>query len=59
MHVLRTNQLEESDRIQISIQVAWTVHFLENGPLKTMHRDLKSENLLVSAQWIVKLSDFR
>lgn len=58
-HVLRTNQIDERDRLEISLQIARAMYFLIHGPLKTYHRDLKCENILVSAQWIVKISDFR
>ncbi len=58
-HVLRTNTLEERDRIEICLQIARVCYFLHQGPLKTYHRDLKCDNILVSAQWIVKLADFR
>lgn len=57
-HVLRTNQIDERDRLEICLQVARTMHWLIHGPLKTFHRDLKAENVLVSAQWVVKVTDF-
>jgi serine/threonine protein kinase len=56
---LRTNEIEDRDRLEIAVQLARGVYYLHQGPLKTYHRDLKCDNILVSAQWIVKLSDFR
>lgn len=45
------------------MQIASTVHFLHQSELKTFHRDLKADNILVKAvgepaSWIIKLSDF-
>ena len=37
------------DKLSIAIQIAQTVHFLHQSELKTFHRDLKADNILVKA----------
>ena len=35
------------DKLLVAIQIAQTVHFLHQSELKTFHRDLKADNILV------------
>ena len=46
------------DKLQIAIQIARTVHYLHQNKLRAYHRDLKAENILITARWTAKLSDF-
>ena len=46
------------DKLQIALQIARTVHFLHQNKLRVYHRDLKAENILITARWTAKLSDF-
>ena len=60
------DRLKFLDKLQIALQIAQTVHFLHQSDLKTYHRDLKAENILVkqigdstrNMSWQIKLSDF-
>jgi serine/threonine protein kinase len=56
--VILQNSLGLGEQLEISLQIARVVFFVHNS-YHVWHRDLKSENILVAAQWLVKLSDFR
>ena len=51
-------QLTARRKIQFATDVAKGMKFLHNLDPPRLHRDLKSENLLVSESWVVKVADF-
>ena len=51
-------ELTSTRKIQFASDVAHGMRFLHNLDPPRIHRDLKSENLLVSESWIVKVADF-
>ena len=53
-----TIQLSVSHKIQFALNAARGMLFLHNLNPPMIHRDLKSDNLLVSEAWIVKVADF-
>ena len=53
-----TVTLTLSRRIQFALDATTAMAFLHNLVPSRVHNDLKSDNLLVSRNWIVKLSDF-
>jgi hypothetical protein len=59
-HVLddEDNHLTDRRKIQFASDVAKGMHFLHSLTPPRLHRDLKSENLLVSQSWVVKVADF-
>ena len=59
-HVLDDEGIQLTDRrkIQFATDVAKGMRFLHNLDPPRLHRDLKSENLLVSESWVVKVADF-
>lgn len=58
--ILRNKSLELSfeRRIKFSLDAARGMAFLHGRRPPRIHRDLKSDNLLVSESWLVKVADF-
>lgn len=52
------NQLDEKKRIRMALDVARGMNYLHNCNPVVVHRDLKSPNLLVDKNWVVKVCDF-
>uniref|UniRef100_A0A0D9WNL8 non-specific serine/threonine protein kinase n=1 Tax=Leersia perrieri TaxID=77586 RepID=A0A0D9WNL8_9ORYZ len=52
------NQLDERRRIRMALDVARGMNYLHNSSPVIVHRDLKSPNLLVDKNWVVKVCDF-
>ncbi|VAI84553.1 unnamed protein product [Triticum turgidum subsp. durum] len=48
------NQLDERKRIRMALDVARGMNYLHNCTPVVVHRDLKSPNLLVDKNWVVK-----
>ncbi|XP_062228548.1 probable serine/threonine-protein kinase SIS8 isoform X3 [Phragmites australis] len=52
------NQLGERRRLRMALDVARGMNYLHNCTPVIVHRDLKSPNLLVDKNWVVKVCDF-
>ncbi|KAM0829710.1 hypothetical protein ACQ4PT_066712 [Festuca glaucescens] len=52
------NQLDEKRRLRMALDVARGMNYLHNCSPVVVHRDLKSPNLLVDKNWVVKVCDF-
>ncbi|VFQ84451.1 unnamed protein product [Cuscuta campestris] len=52
------NQLDERRRLRIALDTARGMNYLHNCTPMIVHRDLKSPNLLVDKNWVVKVCDF-
>ncbi|XP_051119719.1 probable serine/threonine-protein kinase SIS8 isoform X2 [Andrographis paniculata] len=52
------NQLDERRRMKMAIDAARGMNYLHNCTPVIVHRDLKSPNLLVDKNWVVKVCDF-
>lgn len=52
------NQLDERKRLRMALDVARGMNYLHNCSPVLVHRDLKSPNLLVDKNWVVKVCDF-
>ncbi|KAF2317458.1 hypothetical protein GH714_022495 [Hevea brasiliensis] len=52
------NQLDERRRLRMALDAARGMNYLHNCTPVIVHRDLKSPNLLVDKNWVVKVSDF-
>ncbi|KAL6861759.1 hypothetical protein ACP4OV_017459 [Aristida adscensionis] len=52
------NQLDERRRLRMALDVARGMNYLHNCTPVVVHRDLKSPNLLVDKNWVVKVCDF-
>ncbi|XP_068661870.1 probable serine/threonine-protein kinase SIS8 [Aristolochia californica] len=52
------NQLEERRCLRMALDVARGMNYLHNCTPVIVHRDLKSPNLLVDKNWVVKVCDF-
>eukprot|EP00250_Pteridium_aquilinum_P013535 c21400_g1_i1 orf=852-4133(-) len=52
------NQLDERRRMRMALDVARGMNYLHNSTPVIVHRDLKSPNLLVDKNWVVKVCDF-
>ncbi|XP_042501465.1 probable serine/threonine-protein kinase SIS8 [Macadamia integrifolia] len=52
------NQLDERRRLRMALDVARGMNYLHNCSPVIVHRDLKSPNLLVDKNWVVKVCDF-
>ncbi|KAD5960332.1 hypothetical protein E3N88_11804 [Mikania micrantha] len=52
------NQLDIRRRLRMALDTARGMNYLHNCTPVIVHRDLKSPNLLVDKNWIVKVSDF-
>ncbi|XP_010519852.1 PREDICTED: serine/threonine-protein kinase EDR1 [Tarenaya hassleriana] len=51
-------QLDEKRRMQMALDVAKGMNYLHTSHPTIVHRDLKSPNLLVDKNWVVKVCDF-
>ncbi|KAF2287005.1 hypothetical protein GH714_036913 [Hevea brasiliensis] len=51
-------QLDEKRRMRMALDVAKGMNYLHTSHPPIVHRDLKSPNLLVDKNWIVKVCDF-
>ncbi|KAL2608857.1 hypothetical protein R1flu_027430 [Riccia fluitans] len=52
------NQLDERRRLRMAFDVAKGMNYLHSSTPIVVHRDLKSPNLLVDKNWVVKVCDF-
>lgn len=52
------NQLDERKRLRMALDAARGMNYLHNCTPVVVHRDLKSPNLLVDKNWVVKVCDF-
>ncbi|CAM6104363.1 unnamed protein product [Calypogeia fissa] len=52
------NQLDDRRRLRMALDVAKGMNYLHSGNPVIVHRDLKSPNLLVDKNWVVKVCDF-
>ncbi|MCD7451759.1 putative serine/threonine-protein kinase sis8 [Datura stramonium] len=52
------NQLDERRRLRMALDAARGMNYLHNCTPVVVHRDLKSPNLLVDKNWVVKVCDF-
>ncbi|KAJ0477505.1 putative protein kinase TKL-CTR1-DRK-2 family [Helianthus annuus] len=51
-------QLDERRRLHMALDVAKGMNYLHTSNPMIVHRDLKTPNLLVDRNWVVKVSDF-
>ncbi|XP_038897788.1 serine/threonine-protein kinase EDR1 [Benincasa hispida] len=52
------SQLDERRRLKMALDVAKGMNYLHTSHPTIVHRDLKSPNLLVDKNWVVKVCDF-
>ncbi|KAE8662076.1 Serine/threonine-protein kinase CTR1 [Hibiscus syriacus] len=52
------NQLDQRRRLRMALDAARGMNYLHNCTPVIVHRDLKSPNLLVDKNWVVKVCDF-
>ncbi|XP_047319996.1 serine/threonine-protein kinase EDR1-like [Impatiens glandulifera] len=52
------NQLDERRRMKMALDVAKGMNYLHTSNPVVVHRDLKTPNLLVDNNWVVKVCDF-
>ncbi|KAL7164564.1 hypothetical protein ACSBR2_040462 [Camellia fascicularis] len=52
------NQLDEKKRMRMAVDVAKGMNYLHTSHPTIVHRDLKTPNLLVDKNWLVKVCDF-
>ncbi|KAL8141815.1 hypothetical protein V2J09_014847 [Rumex salicifolius] len=52
------NQLDDRRRLRMAFDAARGMNYLHNSLPVIVHRDLKSPNLLVDRNWVVKVCDF-
>ncbi|KAH6805028.1 protein tyrosine kinase family protein [Perilla frutescens var. frutescens] len=52
------NQLDDRRRLKMALDAARGMNYLHNCTPVIVHRDLKSPNLLVDKNWVVKVCDF-
>ncbi|KAF0934160.1 hypothetical protein E2562_023423 [Oryza meyeriana var. granulata] len=52
------SQIDETRRLRMALDVAKGMNYLHASHPTIVHRDLKSPNLLVDKNWVVKVSDF-
>ncbi|MCO5582792.1 hypothetical protein L7F22_036691 [Adiantum nelumboides] len=52
------SQIDERRRMRMALDVARGMNYLHNSVPMIVHRDLKSPNLLVDKNWVVKVCDF-
>ncbi|KAJ1278569.1 hypothetical protein BS78_04G089600 [Paspalum vaginatum] len=52
------SQIDEVRRLKMALDVAKGMNYLHSSHPTIVHRDLKSPNLLVDKNWVVKVSDF-
>ncbi|KAK1616186.1 hypothetical protein QYE76_021703 [Lolium multiflorum] len=50
--------VDETQRLKMALDVAKGMNYLHSSHPTIVHRDLKSPNLLVDRNWVVKVSDF-
>lgn len=50
--------IDHPQRLRFALDIAKAMRYLHSQDPPRIHRDLKSCNLLVSQQWVVKVSDF-
>lgn len=56
-HVISKGKLKDwSQKLRILLDVAKGMQFLHNKSI--IHRDLKSDNVLIDSHWVAKLTDF-
>ncbi|KAE9607475.1 putative protein kinase TKL-CTR1-DRK-2 family [Lupinus albus] len=53
-----SNQLDVRRRLRMALDAARGMNYLHNCTPMIVHRDLKSPNLLVDKNWVVKVCDF-
>ncbi|XP_024515164.1 probable serine/threonine-protein kinase SIS8 [Selaginella moellendorffii] len=53
-----SNQVDERRRLRMALDVAKGMNYLHSSTPMIVHRDLKSPNLLVDKNWVVKVCDF-
>ncbi|GLT45494.1 hypothetical protein SLA2020_193230 [Shorea laevis] len=53
-----SNLLDERRRLRMALDAARGMNYLHNCTPMIVHRDLKSPNLLVDRNWVVKVCDF-
>lgn len=51
-------QIDEKRRLRMALDVAQGMNYLHSSNPVIVHRDLKSPNLLVDKNWVVKVCDF-
>lgn len=54
----RNAHIDERRRMKMALDVARGMNYLHTSHPTVVHRDLKSPNLLVDKNWVVKVSDF-
>ncbi|KAL7247017.1 hypothetical protein ACSBR2_002015 [Camellia fascicularis] len=52
------NQLDEKKRLRMALDVAKGMNYLHTSHPIIVHQDLKTPNLLVDKNWVVKVCDF-
>ncbi|CAN8256586.1 unnamed protein product [Cochlearia groenlandica] len=52
------HQIDEKRRMRMALDVAKGMNYLHTSHPTVVHRDLKSPNLLVDKNWVVKVCDF-
>ncbi|PSR89313.1 Serine/threonine-protein kinase [Actinidia chinensis var. chinensis] len=52
------NQLNDKRRVRMALDVARGMNYLHTSHPTIVHRDLKTPNLLVDKNWVVKVCDF-
>ncbi|KAM3749656.1 hypothetical protein ACB098_05G202900 [Castanea mollissima] len=52
------NQLDEQRRLRMALDAAQGMNYLHNCSPMIVHQNLKSPNLLVDKNWVVKVCDF-
>ncbi|XP_057523598.1 serine/threonine-protein kinase EDR1 [Amaranthus tricolor] len=52
------SQIDEKKRMKMALDVARGMNYLHTSHPTVVHRDLKSPNLLVDKNWVVKVCDF-
>ncbi|CAM0946183.1 unnamed protein product [Alopecurus aequalis] len=52
------SKVDETRRLKMALDVAKGMNYLHSSHPTIVHRDLKSPNLLVDKNWVVKVSDF-
>ncbi|XP_066329800.1 probable serine/threonine-protein kinase SIS8 [Miscanthus floridulus] len=52
------SRIDEVRRLKMALDVAKGMNYLHSSHPTIVHRDLKSPNLLVDKNWVVKVSDF-